>query len=328
MGKGNSLDERMKVLEGALKKGKLYVMPEATKEKKKKTKEKKLSNKELYDLTLRAFQFHLYEIICLVNGIDKDIYIDEDSQDLYRNMKLNDTFKSMSKLDWETPAPIDGLRFRGRFLTALLLKAIRKTHDCLLTASQRMEGMKRYKAMNTLLRWWMLQLDSFMITYLSSDGNYLKWLLAIERFLMMETAIDVEKFMKALVETGDTILAVEDPSICVANTTRIAYILATHGAKTKHCPEYNEDYDPKNELDVANQIGQLGYAILRYRKKTDAKLPVLYAAFQKANPEVVSRFYDKSEDKPELTVGLRAMEFSKIFFPQAARNENLVGKMM
>ena len=84
------LKDRLKQLTGGDKK----------KKKGKKEKEPKgISQRGYYDITLSNFQFHLYTLICQVNGIDENEYlsIDRYSTVLLENMKINKHFKMLSK---------------------------------------------------------------------------------------------------------------------------------------------------------------------------------------------------------------------------------------
>lgn len=335
MGK-SELEQRMKILERGRKSGNVYngFIP---KEKKKKTHERKLSSEAVYNLTLMHFQLHLYELICQINDIPLDYYMisSKERVELVNNLKLDETFKNLSKLDWDEPMPIDGLYFRGRFATCVLYRIVRVSHKLVkqifsyTSDEDEVTKKKRFKNFQYILDNWIQIVDGFVLSYLSSNINYVPYLRKIEELLSCIEEGGGKKIQSYLDETEALILDGDEPGIEANNITKMAYVLATGSdKKLKKCPEYDEYYSYDNDEATLAQIGGLGYAVLNRRMNGDAKLPYLYRAFQEANPKIVSRFYQVNEDAPELTVGLKVLEFSKLFYGDEVRKQKLIDKIM
>lgn len=328
----NPLLERMKILEKNKRKhGYIYNGQEdaAEKKTKKKKKQKKPQWDYLYNVTLMHFQLHLYELICVINSIPVGIYIQSSRKrvELIQNMKLNDEFKTYSKLDWDTPYPINGLYFRGRFATCVIFEIIKRSHKIVKSILEEgREGnltkSETKQLQHRILDSWITIVDTFVAEYIRKDGDYVKPLRKIEELLGVSGDNDPE--IRYYVEETDELLRRRDEAgIEVNNITKVAYALATGSLNTKRCPEYNQDFMYSDDRDSAEQVGQLGFAILKYRRKHE-KLPVLYKAFQKANPKIQSRFYMMNEGAPEITVGVKALEFSKIFYGNYSRVDKLM----
>lgn len=313
-----ALKERTKLLEKGTKYGGIYAdVPE----KKKKTKKKdRISNRGLYDITLNNFQFHLYTTICMINGIDSDVYVYADASVtiLNANMKINKVFKKLSKLDWETPAGIDTLTFRGRFATCLLLKLVHNSHRIvrgLYNTIDEKDRTKKYKAYRMILDELIYHIDTFITTYLSADLDYTKHLQKIYEIILISEGRGTE-----IIERMDAIREMlaknvkspsyDDGTIC-NNIMKLAYVLSTDSLKLKNTPKYDEELEFTNYPRMGNQIGTLGYAIMKRRMKTD-EVPFICKIFNKAKPELTTRFVE-ADDMPEIVIGTKAITLLQVF---------------
>lgn len=328
--KKDPLRDRLKALEKNHRKGGLYrTLPEKTESKGESKKKKKVSYKFLYDQSLMHFQFHLYELMCAINDIPLGIYVttSPNGLDLIKNIKIDDEFKSYSKLDWETPYSINGLFFRGRFATLVLYKIARKTHKLIKSvieyeASGDLSKKEIQKLRYMVLDSWMQVIDNFVKSFLSRGENYTGSLIKIAELLLLLDDRDPD-IISYVTETAQVLQIPEESGIVANNVTKTAYLLATSSESFKRCPPYMEMLDIYSDEDIAEQVGGLGYAILKRRQKHD--IPVLYKCFQEAIPKIYSRFWDINEDAPEITVGLKALEFSKLFYGH--REQIQVGKL-
>ena len=77
----------------------------------------------------------------------------------------------------------------------------------------------------------------------------------------------------------------------------------------KKCAEYEEGITTRDKEAMKNQIGQLGYAILKRRAKESTTSA--YKAFGKANPLFYSRFNSVNKEV-ELNIGTKALVFLKV----------------
>ena len=300
------LKSRLKELTGGEKK---------KKGKKKEKEPKGISQRGYYDITLSNYQFHLYDMICQINAINPEEYlhIDRYSTVLLENMKLNKHFKQLSKLDWENPYPLDSRTFRGRFMTIFMLNVIHNTHPIVKHIYQELaeEGMKRYEAYNKILAEWITRVDLFIGTYLTRDLSYEEHLQGVYEFLILASGRDhdcVQKVVDAKDFLVKSVRSCDDHGILCNNITKTAFVLATDSVNVKHTAPYEEDIDYHDEDACTTQVGMLGLAIMRRRKKSNY-VPMIYSAFTKANPKM----YTKLNDTPEIVLGVQALYTLKFF---------------
>ena len=314
------MKERVKSLSRGAKHGDLYGTPTKKKKEKKKSKKKepKISQRALYDITLNNFQFSIYTAMCMINGIDPNIYIysDKTTTFLNANIKLDKTFKTMSKLDWETPKPINSMTFRGRFATILLLKIARNSHKIVKHLFEQTNAKKRYQSYNLILNEWIYQINTFVATYLSSDLVYEDHLEKIIEIYNVSEDLNSEIIGKLddtrmlLREAINHPGKYEDGILC-NNIMKMAYVLATDSLKVKRTPKYDEDLSFASQSQMGNQIGTLGYAIMHRRYVKEDDVPWIYDIFQLAKPEINSRF-SAIDENPEILIGTKAITLLQI----------------
>ena len=105
--------ERLKDLE----KGK-QIGFESSKPKKK--KEKTLTRKATYTITMSNFFSHVFELILSINNIDETKYLSKKHGVQKRDIRLNKKFKRLSGLDWEHSSEIGSFDFNGKLATVFL----------------------------------------------------------------------------------------------------------------------------------------------------------------------------------------------------------------
>lgn len=311
------LKERTKFLSKGVKFGGIYV---ETPEKKKKKKKNQISDKAIYDITLGNFQYHLYTAICMINGIDTDVYVYADAKVtlLNANMKIDEIFLRATQLDWKNPADIDSATFRGRFATVLLLKIAHNAHGIVkgLFNSVDEKIPHKFTAYMSILDEFIYHIDTFVTTYLSADLEYASHLQKIYEILLiadgkdteiMERFYDVHEMLQKAVSGNCNY----DEGTIANNVMKMAYVLSTDSLKLKNTPRYDEDLNFQDYYGMGNQIGTLGYGILKRRIKTN-EIPMFYKVLQKAKPRLVSRF-EETEEMPELAVGTKALTLLEIF---------------
>lgn len=311
------LKERTKFLSKGVKFGGIYV---DAPEKKKKKKKDNLSSQAIYDITLGNFQFHLYTAICMINGIDTDVYVYADSgvTILNTNLKIDDVFLRASQLDWKTPAGVDTVTFRGRFATLLLLKIAHNTHRIVKGIFNSVDEKipHKYSAYISILDEFIYHIDTFTTTYLSADLEYAKHLQKIYEIMLMAEEKNTEIIQRLsdvqeMLEKAASGRCSYDDGTIANNVMKMAYVLSTGSLKLKNTPRYDEYLNFQDYYTMGNQIGTLGYAILKYRIKTN-EISMFYKILQKAKPQLVSRF-EETEDMPELVIGTKALTLLEIF---------------
>ena len=314
-----AIKERIKMLSRGIKYGG-GIYSEVPEKKKKKEKEDKISNRGLYDITLNNFQFHLYTAICMINGIDNDVYIyaDRNVTVLNANLKIDKVFKQLSKLDWEHPSGIDTLTFRGRFATCLLLKIIHNSHKIvkgLYNSVNTKDGKHRWKSYNALLNELIYHINTFITAYLSLDIDYVDHLTKIYEIILISEGKEIEivdrmNAIREMIASNLRSPSYDDGTIC-NNVMKLAYVLSTDSLKLKDTPKYDEYLEFRDYARMGNQIGTLGYAIMKRRMKTGV-VPFMYKTMNKAMPELITRFVE-ADEMPELVIGTKAITLLEIF---------------
>lgn len=278
--------------------------------------DEKISNRGLYDITLSNFQFHMYEMICLINGIDPALYLYSSrrtSTALNAELKLDKTFKKLSCLNWETSEEIHTRTFRGRFVTTILFKIVRNSHRIVKSIFHEMEEpSRRYKAYNVILNEWISRVDTFVAAFLTRDISYVEPLEDVIEMMLLADSKDAEMLQK-LREirnmTEKNLKGDYDDPIVMNNLFKMAFVISTGSMNVKRTPGYVEGISHTSYDSMLEQVATVGYAILLKREKG---IPIFYDAFIKANPLILTKF-DEVKDCPELVVGIRALMLLDIY---------------
>ena len=288
-------------------------MKEKTKKKLKSVKKKRAK----YQITLTQFKIFLFELICAINGFDKDDYLYHDGLTMKPKFKFDKLFKELSllKYDKEEKDDVNSLQFRGRFATKILIyffKNIDDIIDVIAKDSNKDTYQFRYGFLNDMIK----KINKFVITYLSKEYNYREHLQRLIEYMYIterrnKEAIDVTKtfevqsqFVKRACKTKEY-----DEDLMVNNIIKLAYVMATNKMNVKKCPEYEEGITAKDYMRIKDQIQGLGHAILKRREKE--KTPALYKCFTKAMPLYYSKYPDINEDL-EVNVGTKALVYLKV----------------
>lgn len=329
--------ERLELLEKNFSKGGFIYSAKEEEKPPKKEKKRKLSTEALYNVTLMNFQFHLYELICEINAIPLDYYVLVDSSrgtvQLVNDLKIDDTFKSLSVLKWDEAHGIDTLYFRGRFCTCLLYKMVRMSHRIVKAVCRDMvedaTKKRKYRVQHNALQMWIQIIDTFVVQYLSAKQDYLPSLRKIYE-LLSYIGKGSKKMSEALPDIERMLLAGDTPGRETNDVVKTAFILSTNATMDKkflkYCPPFNSDLVYSDDKAVLDQVGGLGFALLKSEKKVGVSL--MYRAFREANPKIVSRYWTITEEAPEVTIGLYALELSKIFYGNNVRTKKLIDRLM
>lgn len=300
----------------------MYDLSPSNKKKSKKKKKKKkgkalLSEKDLYDINLVNFQISLYKMLLTMNNMGEYPYLLKDAGSLIltKDVEINREFKKASSLNWSKPEDIDSLVFRGRFATLLTYEMIQHSHEIVKRIFKDVEeGEKKYHSYNVILEEFMTRVGYFITTFLTSDYEYADHLIQLYEVLLFVTQRD-EEIINKIKETKKFLIEnCYDPSfdsgILCNNIMKLAYVLSTENLNVKRTPEYVENINYHDPLITQQQIGKLGVAIMKRRKKEDVSL--LYDCFQEADPKIISKF-PFVDECPELIIGHRALELLKLF---------------
>lgn len=274
--------------------------------------------KQLFNISMNNYRFVLMDMLFDINGIDKDEYLFSDGFSLEYDFSFDDKFKEMSKLGFNKKEKndINGIKFRGRFVTKLLFFFMKHIDDIIDTISEESNssGESKWKIRYNILNEIIIRLNSFVVSYLRKDIYYEEHLEKILEIFMIyrkkEKSVDVfetfkeqKEFVKHACKTMEY-----DEDIMINNICKLAYVMSTENMKLKECPKLEEGMTRNDYYSVKEQIADLGYAILKRRCKE--KEHPIYKMFTKANPRYYSK-YPEVNDEYEINIGIKALMYLK-----------------
>ena len=309
----NEVKQRIKELEHGSIAG-------VTKKKGKKKKEKSLGNKAVYTITMSNFFSHVFEMILAINNIDESEYLDSKYGMMKRNIRLNKKFKRLSSIDWDKRSEFGSLQFRGKLATIYLFHLVKDIdHLIARTYAREYKGSKRFKVYNMLLDNIITRSDMLVVGLLTRDLSYAEPLQAMTQMIIMANG----KNGDLLKMINDSISFLEkectdptvDEGVILNNIMKTAYILSTMNLKLKKTPKFIEGDYRSNDDVMKNQIGQLGYAIMKAQVKGNESL--FYDLMMETNPKLYTRFEDVN-DYPEVCVGCQALYLLMLYIDNLA----------
>lgn len=300
--------ERLKDLE----KGK-QIGFESSKPKKK--KEKTLSRKVTYTITMSNFFSHVFELILSINNIDETKYLSKKHGVQKRDIRLNKKFKRLSGLDWDHSSEIGSFNFNGKLATVFLFHILYEVdHVIAKTYSRQYRDAKRFKVYNMLLNKIIERCDLLVVGLLTRDFSYSEPMHAMTQMLILANGND-GNILKTM-EESFKFLEKEcrnpsvDEGVVLNNVMKTAYILATMNMKLKKTPKFIEGDYRNDDATIRKQVAQLGFAIMKAESKGAKSL--FYDMMIEANPKIMCRFPDVNEF-PELCVGYQALTLLMLY---------------
>lgn len=277
---------------------------------------KKSKWKKRFNILFSNFRFFIMDLIMMINGIDKDDYFFGDGITTNISFKFNKKFKEFSCLNFDSDekGEMNSLKFRARFATLILfyfMKNIDRIVDKIYEKSEK-DG-DEYKHKYTILSEIIKRLNSFVVTFLSKNGEYKEHLDSLIEVIMItdKDGKDAGKIMK-IYETQSEFVKVAcksheyDEDLMINNIIKLSFVMATEKTKLKNCPKYKEGITTNNRNEVRSQIKKLGKAILRERR--NEKPNFYYKLFTKSIPLYYSSFEDIN-DEHALNVGTKALMY-------------------
>ena len=285
------------------------------KKKEKKKKEKTLGNKAVYSITMSNFFSHIFEMILSINNIDEDEYMDKKLGMQKRNIKFNKKFKELSSINWDDKSEFGSSQFRGKLATIYLFHLV-KDIDRLIarTYTREYKGSKRFKVYNMLLNNIITRSDMLIVGLLTRDLSYAEPLQAMTQMIILANGKDGD--LLKMINDSISFLEKEcsnptvDEGVILNNIMKTAYILSTMNLKLKKTPKFIEGDYRRNDNVMKNQIGQLGYAIMKAQIKGNESL--FYDLMMETNPKLYTRFEDVN-DYPEVCVGCQALYLLQLY---------------
>ena len=282
---------------------------------KKKKKEKTLSKRAVYSITMTNFFGHLFELILMINNINESEYLDSKLGMQKRNIKLNKKFKRLSSLNWHMASEPGSVDFNGKMVTIYLFHIIYEIDRLIQrTYAKQYHDEKRFKVYNMLLNNIIERTDLIVVGLLTRDFSYSEPLHAMTQMMILASGKDgnilkvVDESFKFLdKECGNQTV---DSGVIMNNIMKTAYILATMNLKLKKTPEFIDGDYSSDDVLMRKQIAQLGYAIMKAEAKGASSF--FYDIMIEAKPKIYCRWADVNE-YPELCVGCQALYLLMIY---------------
>jgi hypothetical protein len=98
--------------------------------------------------------------------------------------------------------------------------------------------------------------------------------------------------------------------IAINSILQLAYLLCTGNTSLDDLPNFKYIEGANTSYELRGLTEALGAAIIENRKYE--KRPIMYLAYNKANPEIMSRYKDINENW-FISAGVRALEYTKFF---------------
>ena len=274
----------------------------------------KIKKKQLYMITEANFEYHLIEMILMLNDIDETkIMVANRYGTIINDFGFDKRFKELSCFDWKKEYPINSPEYRGKFATLLLFWMLDNTEDLIDSVYEYYPEKKKGSIKRSVLKTVITRIDLFIVNFLAKDTIYSDTMYDVLDLTILASGNDkIAKIMKnyqtqrAFIK--DSLESEEyDDSLIWHNVIRLAYMMATNNRNFNKLPDYDAKIDLSNPDVIKDSIGRLGLAICIQRNNHKRK-PEIYKIFSKANPLILSSFDDVNEHI-ELKVGTKALMF-------------------
>ena len=279
-------------------------------------KNKKGKWEKRYYIVMNNFKLFLMDLICLINGIDKDDILFKNGFSM-KNIKFrfNKDFKNLSFLHFNEAANnVNGARYRGRYLTFIYFYFFKNADDIVDELCKRLD-IDTFEGKYQVLEKLITKLNTFTVNFTAKNADYSKSAKELmEIFMVSEKSDTTDKVMTIFEQQGEIIKDacanknLYDDDVIINNIIKLSYVTATGSPNVSGCPKFKEGVTYKNAKILKKQIRKLGKEIVKERRKR--KRPGMYKAFTKAMPLYYSRFSDINEDY-YLNVGTKALSYLK-----------------
>ena len=267
-----------------------------------------------------SFKIYLYKVLCEINGIEPIIYEDGEVYSFG-----NKEFTDLSLLEWgkDNYYGVNSYIYRCRFLTVFLTEYIEKIDKIALKKYDYLSLFKTGKYENAYFYMKRLTDDTRrFIKVMLSGGPYGNIFLKMNNncnFIRTKKTdprelnkyiIDIRHELK--IGLSHTLLkpAEMPEDIAIYSILQLAYLICTGETSIDELPNFRDVEGADTSYELRGLTEALGAAILESRKFR--KRPILYLAFNRANPSFSSRYQDINENW-FISVGVRALEYTKFF---------------
>lgn len=277
--------------------------------------------KIIYEISSMNANNYLGSVIAVLNGIDPEIYFSKDENERIYVYGYNDIeFVDLSDLEWEkdNKYPVDSLMFKKRFLTSYLLDMISRIDK--LTINKYNNSVHKvgfYEHRYFYLKEIISDIRTLVLCMVN-EKDYQNILLANilnTQYLKKKNNYKVNKLLYGLITNlkdgmKTTILEKESfmsDDMIIYSLLKIAYILCTGLSNVDVIPKFKYIEGATRNDDLIKLIDELGAQI--YSQKDYYKRPIIYEAYNRANPMVVSNYTD-ANDNWYRSIGIRALNYT------------------
>ena len=263
-------------------------------------------------------------LICVINGIDADEWMDNDSifSTFSKSISVSDNdFIEMSVIDWEdteTEYNTDSMIFKCRFLTYVLASVLGRTDNIIKREVKKQKHSKDERAIMAC-KSYISDVTRFVKIMLHPDGVYKNIILKMHEYVSYSRKKYDHEELKELLNNHMISLRenikpgsfmeprfLEDDLI-IFMILKIAYLLATNDIDMKNLPNFKYIEGATIAHDMIKIISNLGEAIIKARK--NGMFSPMFKSFMEARPYIWSDYKDEADRDLRVDIGLNALEY-------------------
>lgn len=276
----------------------------------------------VFNSFVESFKEYLYSVVCEINGITSKMYIN-DKQHIH---KFKDSeFTDLSILEWDSndTYPVDSYLFKCRFLTVFLIEYIERIDKIALKKYDYLSMFKSGKYENGYFYMKNIANDTrrFIKVVLSGNsyGNILLKMNQNCSYIRTKKTDprELNKFIREIryelkIGLKDSLFREKEmpEDIAINSILQLAYLISTGNTSLDDLPNFRYIEGADTSYELRGLTEALGAAIIENRKYD--KRPIMYLAYNKARPEIMSRYKDINENW-FISAGVRALEYTKFF---------------
>ena len=269
-----------------------------------------------------SFKKFLYDVICEINGISADVY---NTKMKHISEFKNKEFTDLSILEWDLSDTYDtnSYLYKCRFLTMFLLDYIERIDEIALKKYDYLSRFKSGKFENGYFYLKSIVDDTRrFIKVILSGNSYGNIMLKMNQncSYMRTKKTDPRELNKYIREIRHELKIglkyslfkeKEMPEdIAINSILQLAYLLSTGNTSLDELPNFRYIEGANTTYELRGLTEALGSAIITNRKYE--KRPILYLAYNKARPNIMSKYKDINENW-FISAGVRALEYTKFF---------------
>ena len=269
-----------------------------------------------------SFKTFLYSVIYEINGITSDVYLNKKKK--IRNIDKS-KFTELSILEWEENDTYDvnSYLFKCRFLTVFLLEYIERIDKIALNKYDYLSIFKSGKYENAYFYMKKIVDDTRRFIKVMISGNsYGNIMLKMNQncsYIKTKKTDprELNKYIREIkhelkIGLKESLLKEKEmpEDIAINSILQLAYLLCTGDTSLDELPNFKYIEGANTTYELRGLTEALGSAIIDNSKYN--KRPIMYLAYNKANPNILSRYKDINENW-FISIGVRALEYTKFF---------------